>query len=140
MDSSAVLSLAEEVLAGLRFAYDIKDTPYREALLSAIRETNQRISAALPMRHTRPPTPSRPPTCPTRPPPSPPEEEEVIIGIASTHPQPPPPYRTFMAAISPLVRGNLTEVGNLWKLCADVEGTQERIDWAKDYIRSCVRR
>jgi len=125
MDSSTVLSLAEEVLAGLRFAYSIKDSLYRDALLAAIRETNQRVNAALPIR--RPP-PSRRDTLP------PPQQEEEVIGVATA---PLPAYRAFMAAISPLVRGNLTDVGNLWRLSGEAAtATQERIDWAKDYIRS----
>lgn len=125
MDSSAVISLTEEVLAGLRFAYSIKDATYRDALLAAIRETNLRVNAALPIR--RPPPPGRRETLP------PPRQEEEVIGIATA---PLPAYRAFMSAISPLVRGNLTDVGNLWRLSAEAGSTQERIDWAKDYIRS----
>jgi hypothetical protein len=126
MDSSTVISLAEEVLAGLRFAYGIKDTLYRDALLAAIRETNQRVNAALPIRRA---PPSRRDTLPP-----PPQQEEEVIGVATA---PLPAYRAFMAAISPLVRGNLTDVGNLWRLSAEATGSiQERIDWAKDYIRS----
>jgi hypothetical protein len=125
MDSSAILSLAEEVLAGLRFAYSIKDPAYRDALLAAIRETNLRVNAALPIR--RPP-PGRRETV------LPPQQEEEVIGHATA---PLPAYRAFMSAISPLVRGNLVDVGNLWRLSAEAgTSTQERIDWAKDYIRS----
>lgn len=135
MDSSAVISLAEEVLAGLRFAYSIKDAAYRDALLTAIRETNQRINASLPMRHQRPPPPGRRDTLPplARSNALPPEEEESVLGIATASL---PPYRAFLAAISPLVRGNLTDVGNLWRLSAEVGTILERIDWAKDFIRS----
>jgi len=133
MDSSAVISLAEEVVAGLRFAYSIKDATYRDALLTAIRETNQRINASLPMRHQRPP-PGRRETLPLARSNALPPEEETVLGSATA---PLPPYRAFLAAISPLVRGNLTDVGNLWRLSVDVgSDIQERIEWAKDYIRN----
>jgi hypothetical protein len=46
-----------------------------------------------------------------------------------------------MAAISPFVRGKLTDVGNLWRLSAEEGSTiQERIDWAKDFIRSAAHK
>ena len=59
MDSSAIPSLAEEVVAGLRFAYTINDPAYRNALLAVVREANQRVNAALAARLCRSPPPRR---------------------------------------------------------------------------------
>jgi len=123
MDSSAVISLAEEVVAGLRFAYSIKDAPYRDSLLSVIRDANLRVNAALPIK--RPP--SRRETLP-------PQED---IGATDALPSSYIPYRAFLAAISPLVRGNMTDVGKLWRLSAEVgPDIDDRIDWAKAYVRN----